>query len=115
MKKILQRIRFLFYQVLKSPSSKTEVAAGFAVGVFVAFLPIMGVHMAVAFFLTTLFKKNHLAALLAVWIVNPITFVPIYLFNYWVGLFFYPKGAGYYEIKMVFENFTWESFLTLGS
>lgn len=112
---MLQRIRFFFYQTLKSPSSKTEVAGGFAIGVFIGFLPIIGVHMATALFFTTFFKKNHWAALLAVWIVNPITFLPIYLFNYWVGLFFYPRGAGYHEIKVLLENFTWSSLLALGS
>lgn len=101
---IPHKIKYLFFKVLKSNSSTVDVADGLAIGVFVAFQPIMGIHMAVSLFLTWLFRKNSWVAMLAAWITNPLTFVPIYLFNYWAGLFFYPEGARFEEVRRVFSG-----------
>lgn len=96
------KIKYLFFKVLKSNSSAEDIADGLAIGVFVALQPIVGSQMTVSLFLTWLFRKNSWVAVLAAWITNPLTFVPIYLFNYWIGLFFYPKGARFEEVRRIF-------------
>lgn len=76
------------------------MADGLALGVFISFLPIMGIHMYVAFAVAELFRKNVLAALLGVWVNNPLTAVPVYLFNLWVGKFIYNKPVSFSELLL---------------
>ncbi|HLD43961.1 MAG TPA: DUF2062 domain-containing protein [bacterium] len=81
----------LIVKLLKSHSTTQEIADGMAIGVFVSWLPILGIHMPLSFILATLFKKNPWIAMLAAWIVNPLTMLPIYWFNFWVGKQLYHK------------------------
>lgn len=112
---IPHKIKYLFFKVLKSSSSTVDVADGLAIGVFISLQPIMGSQMLVAFLLTSLFRKNSWVAMLAAWITNPLTFVPIYLFNYWVGLYFYPEGARLEEMRRIFKSeLTWQAVRDLG-
>lgn len=68
-----------------------DIAFGLALGIFVGFLPIMGIQMVVAGLVCLPFKHaNKPAAVAGVWITNPLTVIPIYAFIYWVGTFFYP-------------------------
>lgn len=68
-----------------------DIAFGLALGIFVGFLPIMGIQMAVAGLICLPFRRaNKPAAVAGVWITNPLTVIPIYAFIYWVGTFFYP-------------------------
>ena len=68
-----------------------DIAFGLALGIFVGFLPIMGIQMVVAGLVCLPFKHaNKPAAVAGVWITNPLTVIPIYAFIYWIGTFFYP-------------------------
>lgn len=55
-----------------------RVAWGFAIGLFIGWMPIMGIQMVVAALLTWLLRGNVVASLPPVWITNPVTMVPIY-------------------------------------
>lgn len=67
-----------------------EIAFGLAAGIFVGWLPIMGIQMGVVIVLTLPFRNiNRFAAASGVWITNPVTFIPMYAFTYWIGAFFY--------------------------
>lgn len=71
-------------------STPHEIAFGLSAGVFVGALPIMGIQMIVVLFLLIPFKNvNRFAAASGVWYTNPITFIPVYAFTYWIGTFFY--------------------------
>lgn len=92
MKKFIpQKVKDLFHKVIHSNSTVQEVSDGMAIGVFIAFLPIMGIQMYVSLVITRLTKSNSIAAMLACWITNPLTFIPIYLFNLMVGNLVYPR------------------------
>lgn len=88
---IPQKVKDLFSKIIHSNSTVREVSDGLAIGVFIAFLPIMGIQMYVSLVVTRLTKSNSIAAMLACWITNPLTFIPIYLFNLLVGNLVYPK------------------------
>lgn len=74
-------------RVVYSQSSTTSIAAGVALGIFVGMLPIVGIQMIVAALLATLFRISRVAAILPVWVTNPLTIVPIYYSQYLVGAF----------------------------
>lgn len=103
-----------FSDVINQNASPHSIALGLALGIFVGFLPIMGVQMAVVFLFSIPFKSaNKPAAVAGVWITNPITVIPIYAFIYWVGTFFYPGKAilsSYAEFQARFVE-----ILSLGS
>ena len=113
--KMPQKVKDLVVKILTSHSSKMEVADGLALGMFIGFLPIMGFQMVVSVFVATLIRKCEIAAALAVWVTNPVTFIPIYLFNYWVGLFLYPSGLEFDEVKLAFETLDVELILGMGA
>ncbi len=62
-----------------------EIALGFALGLFIALTPTMGLQMMMAFFLAAVFKWNKLSALVGVWITNPFTAPFIYTATYISG------------------------------
>lgn len=68
----------LFSQVLWAPRRKS-VAAGLALGLFIAFTPTIPFQMLLAATLACLLKVNLPAAIVAVWVTNPFTALPIYL------------------------------------
>lgn len=86
--------------------SSHKIALGLALGIFIGFLPIMGIQMAVVLPFAILFRGNKTAAIGGVWVSNPVTFIPIYYMNYKVGLLL----SDYH--RMTWEHFT-ELFQTL--
>ncbi|MFO7907114.1 MAG: DUF2062 domain-containing protein [Planctomycetota bacterium] len=93
-----------FRKLIDLGTPAEEIALGMAVGVFLGWLPIVGIQMITVLVLAVPFKKiNKPAAFLAVWISNPLTIMPIYLSIYWVGTFFYP-GEHLRSITIVREK-----------
>jgi len=97
-----------FSDVINQNASPHSIALGLALGIFIGFLPIMGIQMAVVLLFALPFKNaNKPAAVAGVWVSNPLTVIPIYAFIYWVGMFFYPGKAilgSYGEFKSRFSE-----------
>lgn len=85
----LKRFKYLLRRTLRALGKATgtahQIGMGVAIGFFVGWLPIMGIQMAVAVVICAIFKANKLVPLFPIWLTNPVTAVPIYSFNYWVG------------------------------
>ena len=81
----LIRIRPVLRWVIKLRSSPRAIAGGLGLGTFIAFTPTVGVQLILAFVIATFFNMNRPAAMIPVWITNPVTVAPIYTFNYWLG------------------------------
>ena len=79
------RIRPVLRWVLKLRSTPKAIAGGLGLGTFIAFTPTMGIQLILAVLAATFFNLNRPAAVIPVWITNPITVAPIYTFNYWLG------------------------------
>ena len=82
---IFLRMRPVFRWFIRLHGSPQAIAGGFSVGVFIAFTPTIGIQLVLAFFLATVLNLNRPAAVLAVWITNPVTIPAIYSLNYWLG------------------------------
>ena len=89
-RRIVIPFRAVFKWLVRLRRSPRAVAGGFAVGTFIAFTPTFGVQIFLAIFLATLINVNRPAAVVAVWITNVATLVPIYTFNYWIGSLIWP-------------------------
>jgi len=82
---LLIRMRPILRWVVKLRSSPRAIAGGLGLGTFIAFTPTVGVQLILAFMIATFFNMNRPAAMIPVWITNPVTVAPIYTFNYWLG------------------------------
>jgi len=86
-----KQLRQGMVRLLRSPGAPNEIAGGLALGIFVAFLPIMGIQMGVAIVcaeairLTTGLKLSRIAAAAGVWLTNPLTAAPVYGVCYLLG------------------------------
>ena len=84
-----KRVRRGYVRLLRSPGAPHEIAGGLAVGLLVAFLPVvqMPVAVALAAFLGWITQRplSRVAAAAGVWLTNPITAGPFYGLCYIVG------------------------------
>ena len=71
----LGRTGLILFHVEDTPS---RVAAAFAIGVFIAFFPILGIHTAMALAIAIALRLNKVAILAGAWINNPWTLAPMY-------------------------------------
>src|SRR6267143_1320382 len=80
-KRVGQWLRF----VLHTDDTPPRAALAFAIGVFIAWTPILGFHTLLALAIAFLFGLNRVAVLAGTFVNNPWTFVPIYTTAGWLG------------------------------
>jgi len=68
---------YVKHRLRRLPGSPEHIARGIWAGVFVTFSPFFGLHFFVSALLAVLMRGNVLAALLATFFGNPLTYVPI--------------------------------------
>lgn len=99
--------RAILKKLLGIEDSAHSIALGTAIGMAVGMTPTVGaqsVIVIVLVFLTRrLFHFNRMAALLTIYISNPLTLVPIYYFLYWVGTFFVPGTVTQEDFARIVE------------
>jgi uncharacterized protein (DUF2062 family) len=78
----LRRTGQVLLHVEDSPS---RVAAAFAVGVFIAFFPVLGIHTGLALLIALAFRLSKVAILLGAWVNNPWTIAPMYTAGTLIG------------------------------
>ncbi|WP_303720974.1 DUF2062 domain-containing protein [Malonomonas rubra] len=62
-----------------------EIARGMALGLFIGMTPTFGIQMFLALIFAFILKQNKIAAVIGVWITNPLTAPFIYGMEYEVG------------------------------
>lgn len=68
------------------------VAMGMAIGVFIAITPTIPFHTVLAIGLAVIFKGSKPAAIVGVWVSNPVTVVFLYVACYKAGHLFFPNA-----------------------
>ena len=79
--------RFFRSRIPRLRGEPIVLSRGLAVGVFAGCFPFFGLQSFVGVLLATLFRGSKVAAVAGTWISNPLTYLPIYIFNYKVGKF----------------------------
>lgn len=82
---------------------REAVARGVAVGIFAGIIPILPFQTLLAICIAILLRANLPIALLASWISNPITILPLAYFTYYIG----NLVLGGSKSDVVLENFSW--------
>ncbi len=84
--KIGRFFRYWLIRLIRLRGHPHEIARGLAVGMFSGFFPWFGLQIVIAIFLAVIARGNKIAAAAATWVSNPVTSIPIFAFNYQVGL-----------------------------
>lgn len=82
---IRRKARKVYQDLLSFEGPAHKIALGVAIGTFVTFSPLLGLHSLLCILFCFLFKANIPAAFLFSWIGNPITYPAINWLNYEIG------------------------------
>ncbi len=114
--KFVRKIKYYYYMLIKGRESPDRIARGFAIGVFVAFNPLLGIHTILCILLSLIFRASKTASILGSLICNPITIPIIYFSEYEIGK--YCLKLIHYEVEVKtladFQNLTLESLIEFG-
>jgi len=80
-------LRFIQKKILHADDSAHKIALGVAVGVFIAWSPLLGLHIAMILVLCILLDANKFVAFTSTCISNVFTLVLIYYPSYLLGWF----------------------------
>ncbi len=81
----IRQVKLRLVRFVRLRGLPEEIAKGVALGIFIGMTPTFGFQMAIALFFAYLLKENRLAAVLGVWITNPVTAPFIYAIEYEMG------------------------------
>lgn len=77
--------RRFVHRILQINDTPESIALGTAVGIWLAMTPTVGIQMILMIIIGTVVRANRLAGIVMVYISNPLTLVPIYWGDYWLG------------------------------
>ncbi len=109
-KSLLARVKqFIKFRIIHVDDSPHRIALGVSIGLFTAFLPLLGLHTIIAFMLAFVLRANKAVAILCSWISNPLTMIPIFVPSYIfghavVGLFRDPLPADAHQVAEILER-----------
>ncbi|MEM9436955.1 MAG: DUF2062 domain-containing protein [Pseudomonadota bacterium] len=83
----LRAFEYVKLRLRRLPDPPERIARGVWAGVFTAFTPFYGVHFIISALLAFFMRGNILAALLATFFGNPLTYVPIGVISLQTGYF----------------------------
>lgn len=109
---------YVLYRLRRLPDQPHKIGRGVAAGVLVSFTPLFGLHFAAAAGCAWLIGGNILAALLATFVGNPITFPFIAVLSVSLGRWVLGMD-GYLSPQIIFTEFTqasgevWHNFKSI--
>ncbi|WP_336279018.1 DUF2062 domain-containing protein [Bartonella sp. CB175] len=98
-------------RILRISATPHKVALGFAIGIFLACSPFLGVHIILAVFFSWVLRGNFAAAIIGTIFSNPLTFLFIVMADYKIGylcLSFFSNvdEISLSQIRTVFDGLT---------
>ena len=78
-------LRFLEFKILHIDDSPHKISLGLAIGLFIAWMPLLGLHILLVIVSTMLLRANKFAALTSVWVSNVFTYAFVYYPAYLIG------------------------------
>lgn len=82
---LIRQFKLNLIRLVRLRATPDEIAKGIALGVFIGMTPTFGVQMFIALFFAFLLRENKIAALVGVWVTNPVTAPIIYTLEYESG------------------------------
>lgn len=107
---MFRKLSRMFRSILMLQDTAHSIALGTAIGLFVAWTPTLGIHMLLVVGLSMMLRANKIAGLIAVYLSNPITMVPMYWIDYWLGGLVLNQGLTYEELHTILHFHGWDGF-----
>ena len=79
--------RYYYLRLIRQRGSAAAIARGLSAGIFAGLFPLFGLQTIIGIGIATICRGNKIIAAAATWVSNPLTYVPIFFFNFRVGLF----------------------------
>ena len=96
--------RRLWRLAVHANDNPQRIAVGVAIGLFIGWLPLVGIQTIIAAVVCWIVRANFAASVPGVWLSNPLTMVPMYLLNNWVGSLFYGKRISWQEMQEIWAG-----------
>jgi uncharacterized protein (DUF2062 family) len=77
--------RYFEYKILHIDDTPHKISLGVAIGLFMAYSPLLGLHLLQIIILSILLRANKFAALVSTWVSNVFTYAIIYYPAYLIG------------------------------
>lgn len=102
------KIRSKLLEAISADSDERSLAAGFAVGVFFSFSPLVTLHMVLALLFAVVLRLNKVTTMVGVWVNNPYTmpfvFYGCFRLGEWIlGMKIPPPSFETYTLKTVLK------------
>ena len=97
----------IFRAILMLDDTPHSIALGTAIGLFIAWTPTVGIHMILVVAFTFALRANRLAALIAVYVSNPVTIIPMYWLEYKLGAFSLDQQLTYNDFVENLGDHSW--------
>lgn len=105
-----RRLQYYYWRLLRLSGPPEAIARGLACGVFAGLFPLFGLQTILGICLALIFRGNKIIAAAGTWVSNPLTYVPIYAFNFHLGKWLLQKNS-LTDISLG----SWQEFKVLGS
>jgi len=86
MKWSIDTVKNLLKKVVHADGEPGRIASAVAVGVFIAWFPIVGTHTVMVIGMAWLFRLSTALVFVGAFVNNPFTMFPIFLSGFWLGL-----------------------------
>ena len=80
-----RKIRYVYLRFRRLKGDPQKIALGMALGVFIGVTPTIPFHTILALALSYVFRISRVAAIMGVWVSNPITIPPLYYCSFIIG------------------------------
>lgn len=111
--------QYVKHRLRRLPGTPEQIARGIFAGAFTVFTPLFGLHFFLAALLAWIMRGSILAALLATFIGNPLTYVPIAVISLQTGHFLLGTSPRGDVDESVFTKFggaagdLWHNFIAI--
>ncbi len=109
---LLRYYRYWLKRFSRLKDSPRRIARGLAAGVFTGCFPLLGLQTILGILVAWLIRGNKIAAAAGTWISNPLTYLPIFTFNFGIGRIV-TRGEDLALSDVHWEN--WSELLDLGT
>jgi uncharacterized protein (DUF2062 family) len=88
----VRRVRYIFYKwlrkIVRLNDTPHSIATGASIGMFIGMLPVYGFQMIISASIAAVSRVNKIAAVVPVWITNPVTIPFVLYLQYLIGKLF---------------------------
>ncbi|MFO7809818.1 MAG: DUF2062 domain-containing protein [Candidatus Delongbacteria bacterium] len=113
--RILRIIKYYFLLFVRKEDSPENIAHGFAIGIFIGFLPVIPFQTLFTLLICTIFKTNKLAGVIgSTAITNPFSAMPVFYAQHFLGRIFILNDFSYERFNQLFIHFSLSNINEVG-